>query len=454
MENGATTTPPPSLAPHCTWTVYGCCSDNVTATLGVGQAGCPSGHQPFHDEAKIASLSDSTARGGHQPFPDEAEIASLSDSTAEGTCDGRRREKEQMVDPASHMVSFTRKLFCQRLHIWIFLQILISTSLILYLQWFWNASSEVLCPIPYNKVSRVHRPFIILLWTLPFREEFPLNQCVERFDITGCFYTADRRFYKNADAVILHHSDIMDNAYSLPRQPRPFNQRWVWFNLEPPSKIFNIDMMENLINVSMTYRRDSDIFTPYGWTLLTNKPQKFRIPVKTRLVAWAASNWDPTIRRVQYYEELKKHLHVDVFGPGHQPLDRDGQLSIFSQYKFYLAFENSDTQDYITEKLWHNALLSGTVPVVLGPPRQNYELFLPSKAFIHVDDFPSAKALAEYLLALDKDDKKYKSYFTWRYRYEVEGTMNWQTHYCKACLYLKNHPTYRTIPSVAKWFTS
>ncbi|XP_069079866.1 3-galactosyl-N-acetylglucosaminide 4-alpha-L-fucosyltransferase FUT3-like [Pleurodeles waltl] len=352
------------------------------------------------------------------------------------------------------MVCFTRTLPCQRLHIWIFFLILITLALIFYIQMLWDRTTGVLCPILDTTVSSVQPPLIILLWTFPFGGQFPLNQCAERFGHTGCFYTSDRRFYKNADAVIMHHWDIMYNINSLPKEPRPHNQRWIWFNLEPPSKISNINMLENLINISMTFRRDSDIFTPYGWTLLTSKPQNFSIPVKSKLVAWATSNWDPKIRRVHYYEELKKHLHVDVFGPGHQPLSRGVQTSVFSQYKFYLAFENSENQDYITEKFWNNALLSGTVPVVLGPTRENYELFVPGEAFIHVDDFPSAKALAEYLLALDKDDKKYQSYFTWRYRYEVVGVSSWPMHYCKACSYLNQPPTYRTIPSVAKWFTS
>uniref|UniRef100_A0A673BNN9 Agrin n=1 Tax=Sphaeramia orbicularis TaxID=375764 RepID=A0A673BNN9_9TELE len=39
----AATSPPELTAPqHCSLSVYGCCSDNVTAALGVGLAGCPS----------------------------------------------------------------------------------------------------------------------------------------------------------------------------------------------------------------------------------------------------------------------------------------------------------------------------------------------------------------------------------------------------------------------------
>ncbi|XP_069479917.1 3-galactosyl-N-acetylglucosaminide 4-alpha-L-fucosyltransferase FUT3-like isoform X2 [Ambystoma mexicanum] len=350
------------------------------------------------------------------------------------------------------MVLCMTKLPTDKVSIWLLLQILISLALIFYIQRMWHTPADVQCPVLERKASWEQSRIIILLWTLPFNDPFNLNQCAELFGITGCFFTSDRRFYRNADAVIFHHADLMNRPNDLPHWPQPLNQRWIWFNLESPVHISYLDRLDNMMNLTMTYRRDSDIFTPYGWALLSKEPQNFNIPAKSRLVAWATSNWNPNLRRVHYYEELKKHLQVDVFGPGNLQLGRDEQTAVLSQYKFYLAFENSETRDYITEKLWNNALLSRTVPVVLGPTRENYERFLPAEAFIHVDDFPSAKELAEFLLALDKDDERYQKYFTWRSHYEVVGSINWQTHYCKACVFLQNNPTYKTIPSIMKWF--
>ncbi|KAI4815354.1 hypothetical protein KUCAC02_005503 [Chaenocephalus aceratus] len=79
---------------------------------------------------------------------------------------------------------------------------------------------------------------------------------------------------------------------------------------------------------------------------------------------------------------------------GPLPEDSGGSVvRLVSRYQFYLALENSQHTDYITEKLW-NAVRAGAVPVVLGPSRQNYERFLPPEAFIHVDDFPTVRGLA------------------------------------------------------------
>ena len=70
-------------------------------------------------------------------------------------------------------------------------------------------------------------------------------------------------------------------------------------------------------------------------------------------------------------------------------------------------------KEYISEKFWTKAIKYHVVPVVMGPPRREYELVAPPNSFIHVDDFDSAKSLAEYLLELDNDDVKYGEYLKW-----------------------------------------
>nr|DBA17283.1 TPA: hypothetical protein GDO54_002757 [Pyxicephalus adspersus] len=295
-------------------------------------------------------------------------------------------------------------------------------------------------------------PLTILLWTWPAKHTFPLNQCPPLVDSSGCFFTVNRSMYLIANAVVIHHRDISTKA-QLPPMPRPLNQYWVWFNMEPPEHLHKLSLMDNIINLTMSYKSDSDIFTPYGWLKSNNGAENFTIPSKSRLVAWIVSNWKQKHKRVQYYNKLKNYLQIDVYGKHNLPLPRKDHFVTLSKYKFYLAFENSIHEDYITEKLWYNAFYAGAVPVVLGPSRKNYERFIPPDSFIHVDDFSSAQELAAYLLSLDKDDQRYRQYFNWRSRYmPVEKRKTWITEYCKVCKALKEAPAYRSIPSIAEWF--
>ncbi|KAM3919380.1 4-galactosyl-N-acetylglucosaminide 3-alpha-L-fucosyltransferase FUT6-like [Leptodactylus fuscus] len=251
----------------------------------------------------------------------------------------------------------------------------------------------------------------------------------------------------------MRHRDVCSSRKQLPQGRRPSKQYWIWFNRESPSHSPNLSFMDNLINLTMSYRADSDIFSPYGQLEEQNGTVNFTIPKKTKLAAWAISNWNPYSKRVQYYEQLKKYLKVDIYGKKNLQLPRDSHLQTISTYKFYFAFENSIHEDYITEKLWSNALYAGSVPVVLGPPRSNYERFIPRDAFIHVDDFTSPRELASYLLKLDKDEEKYKQYFNWRSMFQVSKMeISWMDNYCKICKALKEAPSYRTIPSIKAWF--
>uniref|UniRef100_F7F556 Fucosyltransferase n=1 Tax=Ornithorhynchus anatinus TaxID=9258 RepID=F7F556_ORNAN len=293
---------------------------------------------------------------------------------------------------------------------------------------------------------------VILLWTWPFHRPFPLESCPPLHGNLDCHFTVNRSWLPLADAVIVHHRDVQGNPRQLTQLRRDPSQRWVWFNLESPTNSGNLGAMDNLFNMTMSYRSDSDFFTPYGRLEPLDEPENFTIPPKSKMVAWAVSNWNPSSRRVRYYEELKKHLQVDVFGRQHKPLPDNQLLPTISQYRFYLALENSQHQDYITEKLWHNALASGTVPVVLGPSRKNYERFLPSEAFIHIDDFPSAQALAQHLRRVAGDEARYREYFGWRSRFQVVHKFSWIDHYCKACQGLHVSTAYRTVPRLGQWF--
>ncbi|KAM8795093.1 4-galactosyl-N-acetylglucosaminide 3-alpha-L-fucosyltransferase FUT5-like [Eudromia elegans] len=296
------------------------------------------------------------------------------------------------------------------------------------------------------------RPLLVVLWSWPFGQRFQPRNCSVIYGIPDCRFTTDHGWHAAADAVIVHHKDVCARPRRLPRRARAPAQRWVWFNLESPTHSPNLRAMDNLFNLTMSYRRDSDIFSPYGELQLLEQPQPFSIPAKSKLVAWVVSNWHTRLYRVKYYEELRQHIAVDVYGQHHQRLPAEQLLPTLAQYKFYLAFENSQHEDYITEKVWRNALLAGTVPVVLGPPRDNYERFLPPDSFIHVDDFASARDLARYLQELSEDAQRYERYFAWRRWLKPVVTSGWAIHLCRACHFLQTETRYQVVTDLSAWF--
>ncbi|NXD24348.1 FUT4 fucosyltransferase, partial [Spelaeornis formosus] len=298
----------------------------------------------------------------------------------------------------------------------------------------------------------------VLLWWEPFGSLPGLPDCQRRYNLSGCRFSTNRSLFGEAQAVLFHHRDLVHHGVERlpPGAPlRPLCQRWVWMNFESPTHSPGLRGLPGFFNWTMSYRHDSDVFVPYGYLYVPPTPRPFVLPRKTRLVAWVISHWNEEHTRVRYYHQLKEHLPIDLYGARGMPLPQDGLLETVSAYKFYLAFENSQHTDYITEKLWKNAFSASAVPVVLGPSRANYERFIPSDSFIHVDDFASPQLLATYLKFLDKNKTNYRRYFAWRNKYEVHVASFWDEHLCKVCEAVRAAGNQiNTVQNLASWFES
>lgn len=369
-------------------------------------------------------------------------------------------EWEKRKWPKSTKARFSRQKECravvetQRSSALAFALALLCFIILLVLSW-------LTLPNPGSDTPSRHsgaRSLTLLIWWLPFGREFPLPECGTSYGVQGCTLTSDRRAYARADAVIIHHRELMMYWEELPDKPRPLAQKWIWMNFESPSHSGSLHQFDAMFNLTMSYRVGSDIFLPYGylqrWRFHGNG-QPVHTEHKRGLVAWVISNWSEEQERVQFYHRLRRYLHVDVYGRDFLPLLNDSVVKTVSRYKFYLAFENSCHTDYITEKLWRNALVSGAVPVVLGPPRENYERFLPADAFIHIEDFKGPRALAAYLKYLDRNPALYRRYQAWRRDYTVHVTRFWAEHFCAACQAVKaSLHVHKTINRLAFWFES
>ncbi|AWO98935.1 putative alpha-(1-3)-fucosyltransferase 4-like [Scophthalmus maximus] len=329
---------------------------------------------------------------------------------------------------------------------------------------------------PRVSVSAQERPVTLLIWTHPFGRHQTLPDCSALRQVGGCTLTADRSAYPRADAVVVHHREVATGAAELPPEPRPCAQKWIWLNYESPAHTPGLWRFEGVFNLTMSYRTDSDIFLPYGYLIprvrgAKHVPNRSTHPLhspprshllRPRLLAWVISNWSESHARVALYRQLRRYIQVDVYGSAGRPVpeDRGGGggsgsvVRLLGRYQFYLALENSQHTDYITEKLW-NAVLAGAVPVVLGPSRENYERFLPPEAFIHVDDFPTVRGLALYLLMLRRNPSRLRRHLDWRGGYSLHRPALWAEHYCAAC-----RATRRTrgrtdvVKDLTTWFRS
>ncbi|XP_058480778.1 4-galactosyl-N-acetylglucosaminide 3-alpha-L-fucosyltransferase 9-like [Solea solea] len=312
-----------------------------------------------------------------------------------------------------------------------------------------NCSSEPqIDPTVVQKIQEDAEPdTVVLVWFWPFGFKFDLS--CDKHNVKRCLLTADKSLYDEAHGVLIHHKNIGDN---LPKDPRPWFQKWVWFNMESPTNTQQVPHIDELFNLTCSYRQDSNIPVPYGHLEpRASGEETFQVTPKDKLVCWIVSHWNERFRRVEFYNELKKHVNITVYGKAfRKPVNGEQYNHIVSSCKFYLSFENSVHKDYITEKLYRPLML-GTIPVTLGPTRQNYEDHVPGDSFIHVDDFPTAKQLADRLLYLHRNDTEYMKYFEWTKKYKVKRAVFGTTHACKTCSYLQQHRGYEASRNLKEW---
>ena len=257
----------------------------------------------------------------------------------------------------------------------------------------------------------------------------------------------------------------------------------------PKNDGFKYEKFKNFFNWTMTFRLDSDFPNPYGWiepmersyiappsqkdfpdlTFDINKAKKEETTLKfienlqeetskkQKLVAWMVSNCGTHSQREHYVQELRKHISVDVIGGcGKVKCKRTDDdknrcmKDITKEYKFYLSFENSVCNDYVTEKFWNPLSFNNILPVVLGAG--NYTKIAPTNSFIDAQKFESPGKLAEYLLYLDKNFEEYSSYFLWKTKFRVKSN-NHNVALCKLCEALNDpHTPEKVYSDMEEWW--
>lgn len=251
--------------------------------------------------------------------------------------------------------------------------------------------------------------FYILIWTdanqYPFTKfklgskYFHDNGC--RF--TNCYLTNDTAHFDNVtnfDAILFNSIEVHNDPYLPLPEARAAYQKYIF--VSPESRInYPVNITYNdFFNWTWTYKLNSDILFTYiavmdmsgkvlgpklnmHWMDVHDmaKPRGDIMNVikdKTDAVAWFVSHCKTSSNRERYVTFLNNELNA--YGLG---IDIFGRCSEFSSYQcpmenmnycysilknkyfFYLAFENSMSDDYVTEKVL-TATKNLAVPVVYG----------------------------------------------------------------------------------------
>ena len=279
-------------------------------------------------------------------------------------------------------------------------------------------------------------------WPADFASTELSHNCPEK----KCKFTFNVYDIGKSDLIIFHAPDMLRFVSRKELQQiqkyRCPSQRMAFLSSESPQTepLDDIVIPDGFFNWTITYKMDSDFPIPYGGYVrlssVENPPTLIDYAAsKTKFVMWAVSHCG-TIRE-KYVKKLLKYISVDIYGDCSYIYGQDNQCSrssncedIFKPYKFTLAFENGVCTDYITEKFWA-ALSRNSVPVVLAKDYYSADV-VPPGSFISVQDFPSVKALAEYLLYLDKNDTAYNEYFSWKEKFaDQQNEFNFSA--CKVC---------------------
>ncbi|CAG0894893.1 unnamed protein product [Cyprideis torosa] len=291
-----------------------------------------------------------------------------------------------------------------------------------------------------------------------FRREVALDNfgfLKEKCPVDRCQFSKDD---ETADVVIF-------KDWVPDRPPGRSNQIWVLYMLESP--FHTAHGKKNAVNWTATYRHDSDLVAPYDkWVyydprVKRKQVQKNYATGKTKKVAWFVSNCGAKNGRLEFAKELSKYIDVDIYGRCGKRMCSRWDPKCFnllnSDYKFYLAFENSNCRDYITEKLFKNGLSHDILPIVIfshdilpivmGAHPEDYARATPVHSFIHVEDFAGPKELADYLHHLDRNDDLYNEYFEWKGTGEMINTAFW----CRLCA-MAHEPSVTKSYDVNEWW--
>lgn len=318
----------------------------------------------------------------------------------------------------------------------------------------------------------------ILVWTSLktdpiFNLRVARNAFIERScPVTNCFVTGNRKLLQDItefDAIVFHAPEFVQKGVRELPQPRKPHQKYIFASMESAAyyPICN-ERFLNFFNWTWTYKLNSDRNYAYmsvwdkdgnvigpkqemHWMkveemLPINDTLKEILNGKTTAAAWFVSNCKAPSGRDSVAKKLQNELQtygmrLDIYGYcGTMQCPRSNTeeclRKLRTDYYFYLSFENSFSEDYVTEKLL-NALDNYAVPVVFGGA--NYTRFMPDGIYLSANTL-TIKELAKKMVDMIQNKELYYEYFKWHNHYSYRDVVASATTdpYCKLCEAINN----------------
>ncbi|KAM3291546.1 putative fucosyltransferase-like protein [Capsicum chacoense] len=168
-------------------------------------------------------------------------------------------------------------------------------------------------------------------------------------------------------------------------------------------------------DVVMTTSLSSDV--PVGYFSWAEYDIMAPVQPKTADAVAAAfiSNCAARNFRLQALEALERaNISIDSYGSCHHNKGgRVDKVEALKRYNFSLAFENSNEEDYVTEKFFQS-LVAGSIPVVVGAP--NIQDFAPSPtSLLHIKELKDAESVAKTMKYLAENPIAYNASLRWKF---------------------------------------
>jgi Glycosyltransferase family 10 (fucosyltransferase) C-term/Fucosyltransferase, N-terminal len=268
-------------------------------------------------------------------------------------------------------------------------------------------------------VSKDHNVPLVVFATKVFGQPVNIDDIRRIAGGTNVLWSRDHRLVPLADVVIIHIP-----SYPVQQPIRKFpGQVWVALCVESAQHYPQLDdpSFIETFDLTMTYRRGSDIWAPYlptlaSWAGIARTPAAVASESATAAL-FVSSGYDKSGRQT-LLAELFRYMRIDSYGTVFHNCDlvdpdlgRASKIDTLTRYPLAFAFENAIDEDYVTEKIF-DCLRAGSIPVYLGAP--NVAAFVPDGSYINAAAYGSARNLAAYLQSLAQHPEAGARYHSWR----------------------------------------